>query len=281
MRGASVRPIGLIAGNGRFPFLFAEAARARGIPVAAVAIREETDPALEGHVDRSAWFHVGQLSAMIEFLQSAGCTEAVMAGQIHLSLLYHDFSVLMADPLANDLLARLADHRGDSVLAAVADVLEAHGIRLRPSTLFLEDYLAPAGSLTRRSPTAAEEADIAFGWGIAKAVAGLAFGQTVAVKDRTVVAVEAIEGTDACIRRAGEIGYGGVVVVKVAKPNQDLRFDVPVVGTATMRALMDAKASVMAVEAGMTLVLDREAVVCLADEAGIALVGVLAPGGTP
>jgi DUF1009 family protein len=275
------RPLGLIAGNGRFPLLFAEAARARGVPVAAVAIREETDPALEGRVDRAAWFHVGQLSAMIAFLKSAGCAEAVMAGQIHLSLLYHDFSLLMADPLANDLLARLADHRGDSVLAAVADVLDEQGIRLRPSTLFLEDHLGPEGPIAARLPTPGEEADIAFGWGIAKAVAGLAFGQTVVVKDRAVVAVEAIEGTDACIRRAGALGRGGIVVVKVAKPNQDLRFDVPVVGTATMHALKDAGASVMAVEAGLTLILDREEVVKLADEAGIALVGAAAPGEAP
>jgi len=266
------RPLGLIAGNGRFPFLFAEAARARGVSVAAVAIREETDPALERCVDRSAWFHVGQLSAMIDFLKSAGCTEAVMAGQVRLRLIYQDFGELAADPLASELVARIADRRGDSVLAAVAGVLETHGIRLRESTLFLEHLVAASGSIAGRAPTPAEEEDIAFGWGIAKQLAALAIGQTVVVKDRAVIAVEAIEGTDACIRRAGALGRGGVVVVKVSRPDQDMRFDVPVVGAATVRALAEAKAAAMAVEAGRTLILDRDEVVRLADEAGIALV---------
>ena len=269
---ASPAPLGLIAGNGRFPLLFAEAARARGVPVAAIGIREETDPAIEKHVDRIAWFHVGQLSAMIDFLTSAGCAEAVMAGQIRLRLLYHDFSEMMADPLATELLARIADRRGDSVLAAVADVLEAHGIRLRESTLFLEDRLARPGLVAGRAPRPEEEEDIAFGWGIAKQVAALAIGQTIVVKDRAVIAVEAMEGTDACIRRAGELGRGGIVVVKVSRPGQDLRFDLPVIGAATLRALADAKAAAMAVEAGRTLVLDAEEIETIAGEAGIAIV---------
>ena len=269
---ASPRPLGLIAGNGRFPFLLAAAARARGVPVAAVAIREETDPALEGLVDRISWLHVGQLSAMIDFLKSAGCTEAVMAGQIRLRLLYHDFSELAADPLATELLARIADRRGDSLLAAVADVLEAQGIRLRESTLYLEDHLARPGVLAGPAPTPEQEEDIAFGWGIAKQVAALAIGQTVVVKDRAVIAVEAMEGTDACIRRAGELGRGGVVVVKVSRPDQDLRFDIPVIGATTLRALADAKAAAMAVEAGKTLVLDPEEIRKIAAEAGIAVV---------
>ncbi len=269
---APPRPLGLIAGNGAFPFLFARAARARGVKVAAVAIREETDPALEDLVDRTAWLHVGQFSAMIDFLKSAGCTEAVMAGQIRLRLLYHDFAELAADPLATQVLARLADRRGDSVLAAVADVLEAHGIRLRESTLYLEDHLARAGPVAGRAPTPEEEADIAFGWRIAKQVAALAIGQTVVVKDRAVIAVEAMEGTDACIRRAGELGRGGVVVVKVSKPDQDPRFDLPVIGAATVRALADAGAAAMAVEAGKTLVLDRSEIEKTAREAGIAIV---------
>jgi len=269
---APERPLGLIAGNGAFPFLFARAARARGVKVAAVAIREETDPALEGLVDRTAWLHVGQLSAMIDFLKSAGCTEAVMAGQIRLRLLYHDFTELAADPLATEVLARLADRRGDSVLAAVADVLEAHGIRLRESTLYLEDRLARPGLVAGRAPTREEEEDIAFGWGIAKQVAAMAIGQTVVVKDRAVIAVEAMEGTDACIRRAGELGRGGVVVVKVSRPDQDPRFDIPVIGAATVRALADAGAAAMAVEAGKTLVLDPEEIEKMAREARIAIV---------
>lgn len=269
---AAPAPLGLIAGNGRFPLLFAEAARARGVSVAAVAIREETDPVLDSLVDRAAWFHVGQLSAMIAFLRSAGCTEAVMAGQIRLRLLYNDFSEMMADPLATELLARIADRRGDSVLAAVADVLEAHGVHLRESTLFLEDRLARPGPVAGRAPGPEEEADIAFGWGIAKQMAALAIGQTVVVKDRAVIAVEAMEGTDACIRRAGELGRGGIVVVKVSRPDQDPRFDIPVIGAATLRALAEAKAAVLAVEAGKTLVLDRSEIAAIAAEAGIAIV---------
>ncbi len=271
--------LGLIAGNGRLPFVFAEAARARGVYVAAIAIREETDPALEGRVDRLGWFHIGQISSMIDFLKSAGCGEAVMAGQLRLRHLFEDWDSLKADPLALDLFSRMADRRGDSVLSAVADLLEAHGIRLRESTLLLEESVARPGPLTPRVPTPEEEKEIAFGWRMAKALAELAIGQTVVVKRRAVVAVEGIEGTDACIRRGGELGGVGIVVVKVSKPSQDLRFDLPVVGPRTVRALADARASVMAVEAGKTLILDRLEVVELAEKEGVAVVALRGPGG--
>jgi DUF1009 family protein len=270
--------LGLFAGNGRLPFVFAEAARARGISVAAVAIREETDPDLEARVDRLGWFHVGQLSAMIGFLRSAGCREVVMAGQLRLRHLFDDWEALKADPLALDLISRIADRRGDSVLAAVADVLEAQGIRLRESTFLLEESVARPGTLTPREPTKEEEEEIAFGWRMAKALAELAIGQTVVVKRRAVVAVEGVEGTDACIRRGGELGGEGVVVVKVSKPSQDLRFDLPVIGPKTVRALADARASLLAVEAGKTLILDRKELVELAEKEGVAIVARRGPG---
>jgi len=264
--------LGLVAGNGRFPFVFAEAARARGVSVAAVALREETDPDLERHVDRMEWFHVGQLSAMIDYLKSAGCKEAIMAGQLRLRLIFEDWETLMADPLVLDLLSRVSDRRGDNVLASVADIFESHGIHLLESTLLLEDQVARPGNLSRRAPTAEEEEEIAFGWKIAKTLAGLLIGQTVAVKRRAVVAVEAVEGTDACIRRAGELAGEGVVLVKVSKPDQDLRFDIPVVGIETVRALAEAKAAVLVIEAGRTLILDRAQVLEIAEEKGIAIV---------
>lgn len=271
------KTVGLIAGNGRLPFAFAEAARARGVSVAAVAIRQETDPALERQVDRAGWFHVGELSGMIAFLKAAGCSDVVMAGQIQIRHVFEDWEKLAVDPLALDLLARMGDRRGDSVLGAVADVLEANGLRLREATMLLEDSVARPGTLTKRAPTDEERADIAFGWRMAKSVAGLAIGQTVVVKRLAVVAVEAAEGTDACILRAGKLGGEGTVVVKVSKPGHDPRFDLPVIGTPTVRALSEAHAAVLAVEAGRTLIIGREEISRIADEAGIAIVALDAP----
>lgn len=272
MTSAVPRTVGLIAGNGRLPLAFAEAARARGVSVAAVAIREETDPALEERVERTGWFHVGQLGGMIAFLKDAGCRDVVMAGQIRLRHVFEDWDELKVDPLALDLLARMGDRRGDSVLGAVADVLEANGLRLREATLFMEACAARPGALTKREPSAEERADVAFGWRMAKSIAQLAVGQTVVVKRRAVVAVEAAEGTDACILRGGALGGEGTVVVKVSRPDQDPRFDLPVIGASTARALTEARAAVLAVEAGRTLILDREEFRRLADEAGIAVV---------
>jgi len=266
------KTVGLIAGNGRLPFAFARSARARGVSVAAVAIREETDPDLERHVDRTGWYHVGELSGMIGFLKDAGCRDVVMAGQIRIRHVFEDWEKLAVDPLALDLLKRMGDRRGDSVLGAVADVLEASGLHLREATTFMEDCVARPGVLTKREPSAEERDDLDFGWRMAKAVSQLALGQTVVVKRRAVVAVEAAEGTDACILRGGQLGGEGTVVVKVPRPDQDPRFDLPVIGASTVRALCEARAAVLAVEAGRTLILDREEVSRMADEAGIAIV---------
>ena len=271
--------LGLIAGNGRLPFLLAEAARARGVNLATVAIKEETDPALAQSVDRIAWFHVGQLTDMIAFLKSAGCKDVVMAGQLRLRHVFGDWEALKADPLVLEQLALMADRRGESILGAIADVLEKSGLNLREATLLLDDHLARPGALTKRELSEDERENVSFGWRMAKVISDLAIGQTVIVKRRAVVAVEAAEGTDAAIRRGGELGGEGTVVVKVSRPDQDLRFDFPVIGPSTIEALVAAGALVLAMEAGKTLVIDRDEICRLADDAGIAIVALDGPPG--
>jgi hypothetical protein len=266
-------PLGLIAGNGRFPFLVARAARQGGRKLVCVAIREEAAPELEAEVDETTWVSLGQLGRCIAALKQAGVSEAVMAGQVkHRQI----FSGIVPDMTLLGVLARLAFKNTDSLIGGVADALERDGIRLLPSTALLSDQLATAGTMTRRSPTAEELKDIEYGRGIALALASLDVGQTVAVKQRATVALEAMEGTDDVIRRAGGIAGAGVVVVKVAKPKQDMRFDVPVVGETTLDALAEAGAGVLAVEAGRTLMLDRPAFLAKADAMGLSVFGLSA-----
>ncbi|HVR71423.1 MAG TPA: UDP-2,3-diacylglucosamine diphosphatase LpxI [Vicinamibacteria bacterium] len=263
-------PLGLIAGNGRFPFLVADAARKGGRRVVAVAIREETFPDLASRVDAMHWVSLGQLGRCLDALKSEGVTEAVMAGQVkHRQL----FAGIVPDLKMVSLLARLAVKNTDSLIGAVADVLAAEGIRLLPSTELLGDHMAAVGALTRRKPSKDERKDIDYGRQVARALAGLDLGQTVVVKDRAAVAVEAMEGTDEVIRRAGRLAGPGTTVVKVAKPRQDMRFDVPVVGAGTVEAMREAAAGVLALEAGKTLLLDKDAFLTRADEAGIAVWG--------
>ncbi|MBK6880076.1 MAG: UDP-2,3-diacylglucosamine diphosphatase LpxI [Elusimicrobia bacterium] len=263
-------PLGLIAGNGRFPFLLADEARRQGRPVVAAAIEGETDPALADHVDRIHWLKLGQIKRTIQIFKEAGAGDAVMAGQVkHASI----FDLRHLDATAVKILATLPDKKTDTILSAVADVFAKEGIRLMSSVAYLGEALAPEGVITRARPSNEQKRDIAFGFKTAKAVAGLDLGQTVCVKDQAVLAVEAIEGTDACIRRAGE-HQAGCVAVKVAKPRQDLRFDVPVVGRRTLESLAAAKAAVLAVEAGKTLFFDREEFLKEADAVGLIVVGV-------
>jgi hypothetical protein len=217
---------------------------------------------------------LGQLGRCISTLKSAGVSEAVMAGQVkHRQI----FSGIVPDLKLMGLLARLAFKNTDSLIGAVADVLEEEGIRLLPSTLFLEDDLVQSGSMTRRKPSRAERADIEYGQRIARGIAGMDLGQTVVVKDRAAVALEAMEGTDEVIRRAGRIAGAGCVVVKVAKPRQDMRFDVPVAGAATLCAMKEAGAAVLALEAGRTLLLDREELLTGADAQGVCVFGMDVP----
>ena len=262
---------GLIAGNGRFPFLVLEGARREGVEMVVAAIKEETDPAIEGLASRVEWMSVGQLGRLISYFAREGVTHAIMAGQVkHVQI----FSLsALPDLRMARLLARLAVRNTDSLIGAVADELARDGIALVDSTLFLGPFLPAPGVLTKRAPSAAEAGDIAYGLEVAREVARLDLGQTIVVKDRAVVAVEAMEGTDATIRRAGELARKPpLTVVKVAKPNQDMRFDVPVVGPATVRTMIEARATALSITAHKTLLIDRDEVVALADGARIAIV---------
>ena len=263
-------PLGLIAGNGRFPFLVAAAGRRAGRRVVAVAIEEEADPALSGEVDEIHWVSLGQLGRCIDALKGAGVHEAVMAGQVkHRQI----FSGIVPDLKMMGLLARLALKNTDSLIGAVADALGRDGIALLPSTVLLQDQLATPGAMTRRRPSGDEQKDIEYGREVARALAGFDVGQTVVVKDRAAVAVEAMEGTDDAIRRAGRIAGAGCTVVKVAKPRQDVRFDVPVIGPGTVAAMREARAATLAVQAGGTLLLDRTDLLAEADRAELAVWG--------
>jgi hypothetical protein len=263
-------PLGLIAGNGRFPFLVADSARRAGRRVVAVAIKEETSPELAGHVDEIHWVSLGQLGKAIAALKAAGATEAVMAGQVkHRQI----FSGVIPDFTLLSLLAKLAFKNTDSLIGAVADVLQKEGITLRPSTELLAHHMATLGPMTRRQPSGDEQRDVEYGRAVARHLAAMDLGQTVVVKDRAVVALEAMEGTDEVIRRAGQLAGKGTVIVKVAKPRQDMRFDVPVIGPLTLAAMREAGSNVLAVEAARTLLLDRPALLAEADQGGLAIFG--------
>jgi len=272
------RRFGLIAGLGRFPFEVARAARARGDRVLAAGIRGLTDPALAQEVDALHWFGLGELQSFIDTFRSEGIRDAAMAGKVPKSFLYENAGSLELDALARELLARLADQRDDSLLGAFARAVEDAGIHLCGQADLTPALRAQAGVLGARRPTPAQWRDVLFGWPVAQELARLDIGQTVVVKDTAVMALEAIEGTDATIARGGALGGGDVCVVKVAKPSQDPRFDIPVVGLATIEALAAAGARVLAIEAGQSVLLEREAALALADRVGVAVVGVAAPG---
>jgi len=266
--------IGLIAGNGRFPFLVLRGARSLGHDVTVIAIQEEAFPELEQAArDAGADFHIvslGHLGTCIRILKSAGVTRAVMAGQVkHVKI----FSGIIPDLTLLSVIARLPARNTDALIAAVAGVMRDSGIELLDSTAFLQPLVAPAGVLTDRMPDEHEHEDFQFGYRMADAIAALDIGQTIAVKHKAVVAVEAMEGTDEVIGRAGHLAGPGVRVIKVAKPNQDMRFDVPVIGIATIQAMRVAGASALSIDAGRTLVLDGDHVFRSANEAGIAIVG--------
>jgi UDP-2,3-diacylglucosamine hydrolase len=266
--------IGLIAGNGRFPFLVLHGARNLGHDVTVVAVKEEAFPELESAArDAGAdlhWVSLGHLGRCIKVLKGAGVSRAVMAGQVkHVKI----FSGIVPDLTLLSVLTRLKARNTDALISAVADVMRDEGIELLDSTSFLEPLLAKAGVLTDRPPTEEESADFAFGYRMADAIAALDIGQTIAVKHKAVVAVEAMEGTDEVIGRAGHLAGPGVRIVKVAKPNQDMRFDVPVIGLATIQAMRIAGATALSVDAGRTLVLDGRDVFASANDARITIVG--------
>ncbi len=261
--------LGIIAGGGRLPFVGAEEARAQGHRVVAIGLREETDPSLADVVDAIHWVRVGQLGALVRALHDERVTDAVMLGKVEITRL---FSRIRPDLLMAKVLLKARDLRGDSLLEAIVEALAAEGIRILETPPFLGPLLLRAGRLTRRRPTAREQRDIELGREIARQIAALRIGQTVVLKHGTVLAVESVEGSDAAIRRGGEMGRGGVVVVKVSRPDQDLRFDLPTIGAQTLSALRDASATAVALDAGRTLLLDRDQFVAGADEMDLAVV---------
>lgn len=269
--------IGLVAGSGRFPVLFAETARRRGVEVIAVAHRGETDPELEGVVAGITWIHPGELERMIVALQSAGVRRVVMVGGIAKPRLFRE---LRPDARAIAMLARIGQLRDDLVLRGVAAEFETEGIAVVESTMYLQEIVPTAGVLGARVPTEAEWDDIRFGFRAAKVIGQFDIGQSVVVRMGAVLAVEGIEGTDATIRRAGQLANGNIVVVKVCKPTQDTRFDLPAVGPETVRALAQVRGRALAVEAGRTITLDRAEMVALADQHDIAVVAI-GPEGQP
>jgi DUF1009 family protein len=262
---------GLIAGNGRFPFLVLEGARRAGAELVVAAIREETDPEIERAAARVKWVRIGQLSKLIRYFKSEGVARAIMAGQVkHVQI----FSNAIPDARMLRLLLRLPRRNTDALIGGVADELASEGIELIDSTYFLQDHLPAAGTLTRRAPDERERGDIEYGLEIAREIARLDLGQTIVVRARACVAIEAMEGTDATIRRAGSLAPGRLTVIKIAKPDQDMRFDVPVVGVPTIEAMIEAGATCLCLTAGKTLMLDRDPLLQLADARRIAIVAV-------
>ncbi len=261
---------GLIAGNGQFPFLVLEGARRAGAEISVVAIREETDERIEEFAESTLWVGIGQLGKMISFFKKEGVTKAIMAGQVkHVQI----FSGSLPDVRMLKMLWNLPKRNTDALIGGVADELAKEGIELIDSTYFLQDDLAPRGVLTERKPSNIERGNIEYGLHIANEIARLDLGQTIVVRAKACVAIEAMEGTDATILRAGSLAKGKLTVVKVAKPDQDMRFDVPVVGAPTIENMIVAGATCLSVTAGKTLVFDREAMIRLADANKICVVG--------
>jgi len=265
--------LGIIAGNGKFPLILAENARMAGLEVVAVAFRDETDPAIERLAAKTCWQSITQLGKAIRTFKDEGVEKAVMAGQVAKRRMYTS-DILKLDMSFARLWFSLPNRRGDSILAAIAEEFSKNGIEIIDSTLYMGPSLAVKGVMTKKKPSETQMADVEFGYNMAKAVAEHDIGQSVVVKDLSVVAVEAVEGTDACIRRGGELGKGSVVVVKVSRKGHDMRFDVPTVGLGTLETLKEASASVLAVEAGKTIMLEKERFISGADAAGICVMGV-------
>lgn len=260
---------GLIAGNGKFPFLVLDGARKAGAEVVVAAIREETDQQIERAAAKFVWVGIGQLGKMIRFFKTEGVEKAIMAGQVkHVQI----FSRAVPDVRMLKMLLRLPRRNTDALIGAVANELESEGIELIDSTCFLKDQLPQVGTLTKREPDEHERGDIEYGLEIARGIARLDLGQTIVVRARACVAIEAMEGTDAVIRRAGQLARGRLTVVKIAKPEQDMRFDVPVVGLPTIESMIDAGATCLCLTAGKTLMFDRDEMIALANKKKIAIV---------
>lgn len=261
--------IGLIAGSGQFPILFSKAARNQGFEIYAAAYLNEVDPVLEAYVDGIEWLHLGQVKRLIRFFQKNDVHKAVMLGAIKKTRMFTD---VKPDLKAIMLIASMRDTHDDAILREFAGLLEKEGITVEPSTSLIPELLAPVGCWTRKKPSRSEKADIDLGWGIAKEIGRLDIGQCVIVGGGSVLAVEAIDGTDATILRGGKLGKKNAVVVKVCKPDQDTRFDIPAVGAQTIMVMKEANAGALAIEAGRAVVFDRMDMINLADQYGIAIV---------
>ncbi|MBW2305871.1 MAG: UDP-2,3-diacylglucosamine diphosphatase LpxI [Deltaproteobacteria bacterium] len=265
-----MQKIGMIAGYGEHPIIFAKNARLNDVEVVAIALKEQTSPLLAEHVDTIHWISIGQLGRLIKLFKKEKITRAVMVGKIKKTLM---FSNIRMDIKGISLWSRLSNRGDDAILRAVAEELENEGIILEDNTPFIVPLLSESGLMTKRHLTSREKEDVMFGWKLAKEIGNLDIGQCVVVKDLTVLAIEAIEGTDQAILRGGQLGGRGVLVIKVSKPNQDMRFDVPVVGAQTIRTMQQVGASVLVVETGRTLMFEREEMIRLANEANISILG--------
>jgi len=263
--------IGLIAGAGKFPIVLAKAAKKKGINVMTVAIKEETDPKLESFSDKLIWLSVGELDKIVKTFVEEKIESVFMAGKIKKTLMYTDIDL---DNRLKTLLEKLENRNDDMLLNAFVSELSEHGITVRNSAEYIPELLASDGVLTNIRPDEHTIQDIRYGFSMAKKIAGLDIGQTIVVKDKAVLAVEAIEGTDKAIERGGILGNGKIVVAKVAKPKQDMRFDIPVVGLTTLRQLEKANASAIVVESSKTLLLDKEELIKEANQKNIAIVGI-------
>jgi len=261
--------LGIIAGNGAYPRLLADAARKAGVQkIVAAAFGDETDPALDEHVNVLEWMRIGQLGRLLKFFRSQDIHHAIMAGQIAPKNLFD----LRPDLKALMLLGKLKERNAESIFAAIADELAKIDVDLLPATTFLEDSLARPGLIAGPKLSSREEQDVEIGWNIAKEIARLDIGQTVVIKNGTIVAVEALEGTNETIKRSGTLAREGAVMVKVSKPDQDMRFDVPVIGVETIRVAAEAKLRVIAIEAGKTLLLERDAVIASSTSSNMSVV---------
>jgi DUF1009 family protein len=271
MTGNETDKIGIIAGGGQFPLLFAKSAKQQGLKVYAAAHRGETDEMLINQVDRLIWVKLGQLGKIISFFKEEGISKTVFIGSITKTNIFRD---VRPDLKGLGLWNKIDNKQDDAILRAVADQLTKDDIEVVASTQYVPELLFPHGILTRKKLTKGQKNDIVFGWKIARSIGNLDIGQCVVVRNQTVLAVEAIEGTDAAIRRGGSLCREKAVVVKVRKPEQDLRFDLPAIGEKTIESMQEVKAAVLAVEAGYALLFDRESVVRAADAAGIVVVGI-------
>lgn len=263
--------IGIIAGSGQFPIIFSKAAREKGYGVYAVAYLKETDPLLKEYVDAILWIHLGQIKKLIKFFKQNRIDEAVIIGAVTKTRMFSD---VRPDIKAISLIAKMRHTLDDGILSAFARLLEKEKIKILPSTLLLPDILADEGVWTKRRPTRSERADIDFGWSLAKEIGRFDIGQCVVVGGGTVLAVEAVDGTDTTIKRGGHLGKGSAVVIKVCKPNQDTRFDIPAIGVKTIETMRDSGARVLVVEADKTVVFDKKEMIDLANQEGISIVAI-------